>query len=71
MKNKWEEGDSNSKDDSIDSDFDTEKPAVKFDVDNIISQLLSAKVRNAGIITDIEEGTIIELIARATDIITA
>ena len=37
----------------------------------MISQLLSPKVRNAGILNDLTEGTIIELIDKARDIFTA
>lgn len=74
MKNKWENEESESKDedDSIDSDFELSVPAAgKFDIDTIIAQLLSPKVRNAGILTDLAEETIIELIDRARDIMTA
>jgi hypothetical protein len=67
MKNRW--GDSESKDESLDSDFEVEKP--KFDVDQIIAKLLSPKVRNAGILTDLKEVTINELIDKARDIFTA
>ena len=58
-----------SNSDSVDSDFETENRP--FDVDRLISQLLSPKVRNAGILNDLQESTIIELINRATDIFTA
>jgi serine/threonine-protein phosphatase PP1 catalytic subunit len=66
MKN-WGEKDSN--DDSIDSDFEIEKPT--FDVDKIIAQLLSPKVRNAGILSDLKESTINELVDKARDIFTS
>ena len=58
-----------SDDSSVDSDFEVEKP--KFNVDTIISQLLSAKVRNAGILTDLKEEIINELIDKAKDLFTA
>lgn len=69
MKSKWGGDDSNSKDDSIDSDFDVEEP--KFDVDKIITMLLSPKVRNAGILNDLKEVTINQLIDKARDLFTA
>mgnify|MGYP000845257367 CR=1 FL=1 len=69
MNSKWNQN-KDSDESSIDSDF--EKPAnPNFNVDQLISQLLSPKVRNAGILNDLSEGTIIELIDRARDIFTA
>ena len=56
-------------DSSLDSDFEIVK--TTFDVDRIISQLLSAKVRNAGILTDLKEDLINELIDKARDLFTA
>ena len=61
-----------SDDDSdVDSDFETSKPDTKIDVDKIISLLMSPKVRNAAILSDLEEGTIMGLIDKARDIITS
>jgi len=48
----WPNNDDSSKSDSVDSDFE-KPPAAKFDVDSLIKQLLSPKVRNAGILTDL------------------
>jgi len=53
----------------VDSDF--EAPSTKLDIDKLIAQLLSPKVRNAGILTDLKEAMIIELIDQAKDIFTA
>ena len=62
---------SSDDDSDVDSDFETSKPDTKIDVDKIISLLMSPKVRNAAILSDLEEGTIMGLIDKARDIITS
>ena len=68
---KWVKPNQDDSDEDLDSDFETSKPDMKIDVDKIISILMSPKVRNAAILTDLEESTILGLIEKARDIITA